>query len=812
MTYMLELLVIVPLVFSFNAVLPLIPLIIIIILIAAAAGMTRGFSIFAFFGLDALMGVTQGTGGGRAGKGVRSVNYNRSAGPRSNASKRVPRGLVTNKLKKRKLTKQDTKIRAMKEAMGKNYDPKWRTKRSSVREGNKELKKTTKEYNEFLSNLKKTPSKMAQTGSSTKYPNTTGAMKFATSVLGSSFILSQNNSNKTQAALAKDYVKNKSKEYYKEVKEQERQQRPLAVLKRRKEARMRDLKLYKERLEELYKAQNQKIPPSTKLKSNGLTQDQIDEVNKRMGKATFFAKHSFLGTGAEFYRTAANTILNTQDKMLTQLYGKDYDSKAKGLINMVATGNVVKSSLSQKDQELYDLYKTYDLDKGGTSANVINHMYVGGNYNPDTKTLSQQVREDIKHNMFHPFKQAAMEIGYKDKRGSVDYKNYYKATYGQDLPSGIMTSNKYYFDLVKTIKADHTPPPLPIINTNKPPNVIRVMNTDDNGNPMYRKNGNRVETFLVENHTEDGGVSYGFANKEQIESLRKYELEHGNKYLEEKYKNDKRSWHDIVYGIGEKNSNVSSEAEYDKEGSRKLKTGNYNDRRERDIDNGTTFNYNKATYENAGRMDMYNIKENLLKKNEDDENILKSHTVLSINKDKNNDLITTDNDSSTPPTPNAMQKYKPTYPSNDTKGATDNNTEISQYSREPNAQTTQVMLYTNIIPFSNSAGSESDSYYSNNGYSHDYHSHTYYSNNYSSSSSSSSNSTSQSINTSQDPYSILGIERDSSYEEIRRAYHKLALKYHPDVHSGRREEAEEKFKKIANAYEEAIYKNEHKAQ
>ncbi len=47
-----------------------------------------------------------------------------------------------------------------------------------------------------------------------------------------------------------------------------------------------------------------------------------------------------------------------------------------------------------------------------------------------------------------------------------------------------------------------------------------------------------------------------------------------------------------------------------------------------------------------------------------------------------------------------------------------------------------------------------------------------------------------------DYYSILGIERNASKEEIKRAYKKLALKYHPD-----RGGDEEKFKEIAEAYE-----------
>ncbi len=777
MTYMLELLVIVPLVLSFNAVLPLIPLIIIIILIAAAAGMTRGFSIFAFFGLDALMGITQGTGGGRAGKGVRSVNYNRSAGLRTNATKRVPKGLVAKKLKSKKLNKQDAKIRAMKEAMGRDYKADWRTKRGSIREGKKELKKTTKEYKNFLSDLKKNPSKMSQSGMSTKFPNTQGALNFATSVLGSSFILPQNNKN-SQAALVKDYVKNKPKEYYNEMKQQAKQRRPLAVLRRRREGRMRDLKIFQGRLEDLYRAQNQKIPPKDKLNSNGITQSQQDEINRRVNKATFFAKHSFLGTGATFYRTTANTLLDTQNKILTSLYGKDYDSRAKGLINMVATGKAAKSSFSQKDQELYDLYKTYDLDKGGTRENVVNHMFVGNNYNPETKTLRQQIKENTLHNMFHQFRPNILQIGYRDKQGASEYKKYYQATYNEALPPGLMTGNKYYFDLVKTIKSEHTPPPLP---KSQAPNVIRVMNVDDNGNPMYYKNGKRVEHFLVENHLENG-ISYRTAKKEEIEALRKYEEENGNKYLKEKYKNDTRSWHDIVYGLGESNSGISSQIQYDKEGSRKYKTGNYNDRRERDLNNNTTFNYNRSTYENANRMDMYNIKTDLLNKSQENENILKSHVVLSINKDKNDNLPTTYETSLTNTNPTSLQ-------ANTTKD-TAISTDISVYQNQ-NYEPDKTILYTNRnLPYFNfnKTNSNYNNTYSNNSYSNSSYSHNSY-----------SHSDAQNSMISGDPYSILGIEKSADLGKARKAYYKLALKYHPDA--SRDPSTEEKFKEIANAYE-----------
>ena len=50
-----------------------------------------------------------------------------------------------------------------------------------------------------------------------------------------------------------------------------------------------------------------------------------------------------------------------------------------------------------------------------------------------------------------------------------------------------------------------------------------------------------------------------------------------------------------------------------------------------------------------------------------------------------------------------------------------------------------------------------------------------------------------------DYYSILGVEKGCSQNEIKKAYRKLALKYHPDKNKGDKE-AEEKFKEISSAY------------
>jgi len=51
-----------------------------------------------------------------------------------------------------------------------------------------------------------------------------------------------------------------------------------------------------------------------------------------------------------------------------------------------------------------------------------------------------------------------------------------------------------------------------------------------------------------------------------------------------------------------------------------------------------------------------------------------------------------------------------------------------------------------------------------------------------------------------DYYDILGVGRDASDEEIKKAYRKLAMQFHPDRNQGN-EEAEAKFKQISQAYE-----------
>nr|XP_004572999.1 dnaJ homolog subfamily B member 6 [Maylandia zebra] len=50
-------------------------------------------------------------------------------------------------------------------------------------------------------------------------------------------------------------------------------------------------------------------------------------------------------------------------------------------------------------------------------------------------------------------------------------------------------------------------------------------------------------------------------------------------------------------------------------------------------------------------------------------------------------------------------------------------------------------------------------------------------------------------------YQVLGVRKDASADDIKKAYRKLALRWHPDKNPENKEEAEKKFKELSEAYE-----------
>lgn len=64
-----------------------------------------------------------------------------------------------------------------------------------------------------------------------------------------------------------------------------------------------------------------------------------------------------------------------------------------------------------------------------------------------------------------------------------------------------------------------------------------------------------------------------------------------------------------------------------------------------------------------------------------------------------------------------------------------------------------------------------------------------------------------------DPYAVLGLARNATDEEIKKAYRSLSRKYHPDanINNPDKEQAEEKFKEIQQAYQQIMYEREHGA-
>ncbi len=61
-----------------------------------------------------------------------------------------------------------------------------------------------------------------------------------------------------------------------------------------------------------------------------------------------------------------------------------------------------------------------------------------------------------------------------------------------------------------------------------------------------------------------------------------------------------------------------------------------------------------------------------------------------------------------------------------------------------------------------------------------------------------------------DPYSILGVDRNASDDDIKKAYRKLSRKYHPDanINNPNKDEAEAKFKEVQQAYQHIMDERE----
>lgn len=62
-----------------------------------------------------------------------------------------------------------------------------------------------------------------------------------------------------------------------------------------------------------------------------------------------------------------------------------------------------------------------------------------------------------------------------------------------------------------------------------------------------------------------------------------------------------------------------------------------------------------------------------------------------------------------------------------------------------------------------------------------------------------------------DPYEILGISRNATDEEIKKAYRRLSRIYHPDanINNPNKDQAEEKFKEIQRAYDQIMKEKEY---
>ena len=63
----------------------------------------------------------------------------------------------------------------------------------------------------------------------------------------------------------------------------------------------------------------------------------------------------------------------------------------------------------------------------------------------------------------------------------------------------------------------------------------------------------------------------------------------------------------------------------------------------------------------------------------------------------------------------------------------------------------------------------------------------------------------------QDPYKVLGISRDATDDEVKKAYRQLSRKYHPDanINNPNKDKAEEMFKLVQQAYQQVMYERQH---